>query len=236
MSLHSRPLGEATALEPAKRPARVTISGAYITLTPLLPDHSTQLFALVGGDEAAWLWDYMHDGPFPDLDDFSAFISGKAVSDDPFYFAIMENSTQSIIGFMTLMRIDPANRVVEVGNIMFSPRLQQTRGATESQFLLARYVFESLGYRRYEWKCNALNTPSRRAAERLGFKYEGTFRKHMITKGRNRDTAWFSMLDDEWPATKAGFEAWLSDDNFNGNGKQICSLAELRQCCSTGAI
>lgn len=230
MSLQTRPLGEATALEPAKRPERVTIPGSYITLTPLSPDHSTQLFALVGGGHAAWLWDYMPDGPFPDLDGFTASISEKAVSEDPYYFAIRENSTQSIVGYMSLMRIDTTNRVVEVGGIMFSPRLQRTRGATESMFLLARYVFESLGYRRYEWKCNALNTPSRRAAERLGFKYEGIFRKHMITKGRNRDTAWFSMLDDEWPAIKASFEAWLIDDNFDGDGKQIHSLAELRQC------
>lgn len=218
MSLQSRPLGEATALEPARRPARVTISGSHITLTPLLPDHSTQLFALVGGDQAAWLWDYMPDGPFPDSDGFSVFISQKAASEDPLIFAIKDNSSQSIIGFITLMRIDPTNRVVEVGNIMFSPQMQRTRGATEAHFLLARYVFESLGYRRYEWKCNALNTPSRQAAERLGFKHEGVFRKHMIVKGRSRDTAWFSMLDDEWPAAKAGFEAWLSDDNFDGDG------------------
>ena len=125
------------------------------------------------------------------------------------------------------MRIDPANRVIEVGNILYTPALQRTPGATEAQYLLARYIFDELGYRRYEWKCNDLNAPSRRAALRFGFTYEGTFRQHLIVKGRNRDTAWYSMLDGEWPSRRAAFETWLAPDNFDAQGVQKTSLADL---------
>jgi RimJ/RimL family protein N-acetyltransferase len=131
------------------------------------------------------------------------------------------------VGIATLMEIRPAMRVIEVGHIVYSPLLQRTPLATEAQYLLARYVFETLGYRRYEWKCNALNAPSRRAAERFGFTFEGVFRQHLIVKGRNRDTAWFSMLDSEWPARKAAFERWLSPENFDAAGQQKTSLAAL---------
>ncbi|TPX13357.1 uncharacterized protein E0L32_006330 [Thyridium curvatum] len=230
MSSQNRPVGDEVATTPAKRPARITVSGRHVSLTPLLPEHATALFAHVGGAENGWLWDYMGDGPFLDLGTFRDSIAQKARSEDPFFFAIVDNSgTQDVVGYATLMRIDAANRAVEVGNIMFSPRLQRTPGATEVMYLLARMVFEDLGYRRYEWKCNALNAPSRRAAERLGFTFEGVFRKHMVVKGRNRDTAWFSMLDDEWPAIKAGFEAWLAPENFDKDGKQKRGLAEIRQ-------
>jgi RimJ/RimL family protein N-acetyltransferase len=125
------------------------------------------------------------------------------------------------------MRIEPAHRVIEVGSILLTPRLQRTVGATEAMYLMARHVFEDLGYRRYEWKCNAQNEPSRRAAERLGFIFEGVFRQHMIVKGRNRDTAWFSMLDSEWPTRKAAFERWLDPSNFDAQGRQKTSLSEL---------
>jgi RimJ/RimL family protein N-acetyltransferase len=125
------------------------------------------------------------------------------------------------------MRMDPANGVAEVGNLLYSPTLQRTPAATEAMFLMARYIFEELGYRRYEWKCNALNQPSRRAAERLGFTFEGIFRQHMIVKGQNRDTAWFSMLDSEWPARKSVFEAWLAPENFDAEGRQKRSLGSL---------
>jgi RimJ/RimL family protein N-acetyltransferase len=124
------------------------------------------------------------------------------------------------------MRIEPAHRVIEVGSILYSPALQRTRGATEAMYLLARYVFDDLGYRRYEWKCNALNAPSRAAARRLGFTYEGIFRQHMIIKGQNRDSAWFSMLDSEWPARKARFEGWLAPENFDANGRQRNALSQ----------
>jgi RimJ/RimL family protein N-acetyltransferase len=127
------------------------------------------------------------------------------------------------------MRIEPVHRVIEVGSILYSPRLQQTTLATEAMYLMARHVFEDLGYRRYEWKCNALNAPSRRAALRLGFTFEGIFRQHMIVKGRNRDTAWFSMLDSEWPLRKANFERWLDPSNFSTDGRQKVSLSQLSQ-------
>ena len=182
----------------------------------------------MGGEANAWAWDYMPDGPFPELDGFRAHVARKAASDDPLFFAIVEHRTRKVVGHATLMRIDTANRVIETGNIMFSPIMQRTAGATESMYLLARYVFDDLGYRRYEWKCNALNAPSRRAAERLGFTFEGVFRQHMIVKGRNRDTAWYSMLDSEWPGSKAAFEAWLSPDNFTKDGTQRRSLAAIR--------
>jgi RimJ/RimL family protein N-acetyltransferase len=131
------------------------------------------------------------------------------------------------LGYQTFLRIDPPNRVIEVGNIMYTPAMQRTAGATEAQYLFARYVFEELGNRRYEWKCNALNAPSRRAAERFGFTFEGIFRQHMIVKGRNRDTAWFAMLDGEWPARKAAYERWLQPDNFDEKGSQKLKLSDL---------
>ena len=133
----------------------------------------------------------------------------------------------SPVGYQTFLRIDPPNRVIEVGNILYTPAMQRTAGATEAQYLFARYVFERLGNRRYEWKCNALNAPSRRAAKRFGFSFEGIFRQHMIVKGRNRDTAWFAMLDSEWPARKAAYERWLAPDNFDEKGHQKLRLSEL---------
>jgi RimJ/RimL family protein N-acetyltransferase len=131
------------------------------------------------------------------------------------------------VGYQTFLRIDPPNRVIEVGNILYTPAMQRTAGGTEAQYLFARYVFEALGYRRYEWKCNALNAPSRRAAERFGFTFEGIFRQHMIVKGRNRDTAWFAMLDSEWPARKVAYESWLAPDNFDPDGWQKVALSAL---------
>ncbi len=143
------------------------------------------------------------------------------------FFAITDNASGTVVGQASYLRIDPGNRVIEVGNIIFTPALQHTVGATEAMFLMARHVFDDLGYRRYEWKCNALNQPSRRAALRLGFTFEGIFRQHMIVKGRNRDTAWFGMLDLEWPRLRANFEQWLSPDNFDEAGRQKISLSQL---------
>ena len=148
----------------------------------------------------------------------------KAASENPLFYAIIDHQTGLAAGRAALIRIDPQNRVIEVGNIMYTPALQKTRGATEAMYLLARYIFEDLGYRRYEWKCNALNEPSRRAALRLGFSFEGIFRQHMIVKDRNRDTAWFSMLDSEWPARKLEFERWLDEANFDSQGIQKTRL------------
>jgi RimJ/RimL family protein N-acetyltransferase len=161
-----------------------------------------------------------------DFPTFSKWVGSRPPLEDPYSYAIVEPSGRAV-GISTLMEIKPAMRSIEVGHIVYTPRLQRTRLATEAQYLLAKYVFETLGYRRYEWKCNALNAPSWRAALRYGFVYEGLLRQAMIAKGRNRDTAYFSMLDSEWPVRKAAFEQWLAPDNFDGDGRQKTSLAAL---------
>lgn len=224
----SRPLGVPVDPAPARRPDAKRFEGRFVTLVPLQASHADDLFAVAGGGTNAALWDYMPDGPFPEPAAFRDHIARKAQSQDPLFYAILENASGKPVGHATLMRIDTAHRVIETGNILYSPRLQQTPGATECMYLLARHVFEDGGYRRYEWKCNALNAPSRRAAARLGFTFEGEFRQHMIVKGRNRDTAWFSMLDTEWPAVKQAFEAWLAPENFDAAGRQRAGLASFR--------
>jgi len=225
----SLPIGPLVDAPPARRPERMTREGRHVTLVPLDADrHGDDLFAAAGGEEQADLWTYMGDGPFPARGPFIASLAQKAQSEDPLFFAILDNASGRAVGYQTLMRIDVPNRVVEVGNIVYGAPMQRTTGATEAQFLLARHVFDDLGFRRYEWKCNALNAPSRRAAERYGFTFEGVFRQHMIIKGRNRDTAWFSMLDGEWPPVRAAFEAWLAPDNFDADGRQKRGLADLR--------
>jgi RimJ/RimL family protein N-acetyltransferase len=172
------------------------------------------------------VWTYMSAyGPFANEAAFMDWLASRVPLDDPYSYVIVEPGGRAV-GISTLMEIRPAMRVIEVGHIVYSPALQRTPLGTEAQYLLARYAIETLGYRRYEWKCNALNAPSRRAALRYGFTFEGIARAHMIAKGRNRDTAWFSMLDTEWPARRAAFEAWLSPDNFDGEGKQRRSLGE----------
>ena len=223
------PIGPLVDLHPAKGPERVTLEGRWITLVPLDPHaHAEALYEGSNGDAAReGVWAYLFDGPYASLEEFRATIEAKARSADPLFFAVIDNSSGRAVGYQTFLRIDPPNRVIEVGNIMYTPAMQRTAGATEAQYLFARYVFEELGNRRYEWKCNALNAPSRRAAERFGFKFEGIFRQHMIVKGRSRDTAWFAMLDSEWPARKAAYERWLAPDNFDSDGRQKIALSAL---------
>lgn len=217
------------ALEPAPRPARITLRGRYVTLCPLNPEeHGEALWEGAGSPRHEQRWLYMGDGPFADRAAFAAHLERKQASEDPLFYAIADNGSGQALGYAALMRIDLANRVIEVGHIMYTVSLERTRGATEAMYLLARYVFEDLGYRRYEWKCNALNAPSRAAAERLGFQYEGLFRQHMIVKGKSRDTAWFAMIDDEWPERKNAFERWLEPANFDAGGEQRTRLAEIR--------
>lgn len=219
-------IGPEVESHPAKRPERVVLEGRYVSLAPLnSEEHGDALWQAVGGMEKAALWDYMPDGPFPDRASFNTVLAAKSASEDPFFFAILDRGTGVATGHASLMRIDPKNRVIEVGGIMYSPALQRTRGATEAMYLMARHAFEDLGYRRYEWKCNSFNEPSRRAALRLGFQFEGLFRQHMIIKGRNRDTAWFSILDSEWPARSEAFERWLDPANFDDDGRQRTRLA-----------
>jgi RimJ/RimL family protein N-acetyltransferase len=199
-----------------------------VKLVPLDPNiHGEDLFAAAKGHDEVWT--YLGDGPYPDREAFQASLAAKALSEDPMFFAIVDRASGRALGYQTLMRIDATNRVVEVGNILYTPAMQRTIGATEAQFLFARYVFDDLGYRRYEWKCNNLNAPSKRAAERYGFTFEGVFRQHMIIKGRNRDTAWFSLLDQGWPSRRSAFEAWLAAGNFDADGRQRRSLAALRK-------
>jgi RimJ/RimL family protein N-acetyltransferase len=222
------PIGPLVDPAPAPRPERVTLPGRFVTLVPLEAAHADELFDAAGAAGHEHLWVYMPDGPFTDRAAFAENIARKAASTDPLFFAILDKATNRAVGHASFLRIEPAHRVIEVGNIMYGSPLQRTPGATESMALLAAYVFDRLGYRRYEWKCNALNAPSRTAAARLGFTFEGIFRQHMIVKTRNRDTAWFSMLDSEWPACHAAFERWLAPGNFDASGRQLQSLAELR--------
>lgn len=205
----------------------MTLEGRYVVVRPVDPAaHGESLFAGLGGAERAPLWTYMFDGPFSDRAALDQFLRKRVTSDDPFTFAITDAVSRKALGLASLMRIDTRHRVIEVGGIIYAPELQKTRGATEAMYLLARYVFEELGYRRYEWKCNALHSASRRAALRLGFTFEGIFRQHMIIKGRTRDTAWFAMIDEDWPRIKAEFERWLDPRNFDVQGKQKTPLRQ----------
>ena len=225
----TQPIGPLVDAHSAKRPERVTLEGRLVTLEPLdAKAHAEALYEGSNGDAAREsVWTYLFDGPYRSLDEFRAAIELKARSADPLFFAVIDNTSGRAVGYQTLMRVDAANRVIEVGNVMYTPAMQRTAGATEAQYLFAAYVFDALGYRRYEWKCNALNAPSRSAAKRFGFSFEGIFRQHMIVKGRNRDTAWFAMLDGEWPKRKAAYERWLAPDNFDHEGRQKLSLSGL---------
>jgi len=211
---------------PGPRPGPVTLKGRYGRLEKLRPDHAADLWTAFAGHDRVWTY-ISTDGPFATFEEFAPFIAMRAAAEDPYGYAIVDLADRAV-GYLTLLRIVPQHRVIEVGHVLYSPALQRTRLGTETQYLLARYVFETLGYRRYEWKCDALNAASRRAALRYGFVYEGTFRQFMINKeGRNRDNAWFSILDSEWPARRANFEKWLRPENFDSEGRQKVSLAEL---------
>jgi RimJ/RimL family protein N-acetyltransferase len=221
-------IGFAVDPSPAPRPQPTVLTGRVVTLRPFdLSSQAETLYRATHGPERDDLWRYMNEGPFPSLAAFEAAFDKKQSSTDPFFFAIVENATGLPVGQASYLRIEPAHRVIEVGNIVFTPALQRSCGATEAMYLMARHVFDDLGYRRYEWKCNALNQPSRRAALRLGFSFEGIFRQHTIVKGRNRDTAWFSMLDREWPQRRANLEQWLAPSNFDPAGRQRLSLSHL---------
>jgi RimJ/RimL family protein N-acetyltransferase len=226
-STTGQPIGPLVDAHPAPRPNRPTLKGRWVTLVRLKAEHSPSLYDLTKGAANDSLWTYLFNGPFASFEAFEVDVAAKAKADDPHFFAVIDNTTGRAVGYQSLMRIDPANRVIEVGGIMYTPALQRTVGATEAHFLFMRHVFDDLGYRRYEWKCNDLNAPSKRAAVRLGFTFEGVFRQHMIIKGRNRDTAWFSILDTEWPVRKAMFERWLAPENFDAEGSQKAPLSNV---------
>jgi RimJ/RimL family protein N-acetyltransferase len=226
-----QPIGPALPdWSPRARPPRTPIEGRFCRVEPLDPvRHAADLFAAISDDVEGRNWTYLPHGPYPAFDPYLEYLEAAARRDDPLVHAIIERSSGHAVGVASLMRIDPAAGVIEVGGINYSPRLQRKPAASEAMYLLMRRVFDELGYRRYEWKCDSLNAPSRAAAQRLGFRYEGLFRQATVYKGRSRDTAWFSILDREWPALRAAFERWLDPANFDAAGHQRTSLAALRE-------
>jgi RimJ/RimL family protein N-acetyltransferase len=224
------PLGTPLDWTPAEAPGQAVLRGSHVLLRPLDADADAEPLYAVShppeGDPA--IWTYLFEGPFGSAEEMRALLSEAEASKDPLFFTLVGLPAERPLGLASYLRIEPGHGSIEIGNIWFGTPLQRTTAATEAIYLLARHAFDELGYRRLEWKCNALNAPSRRAAERLGFTFEGVFRKHLVVKGRNRDTAWYAIVDDQWPAIRAGFEAWLAPANFDAEGRQKRSLAELR--------
>jgi RimJ/RimL family protein N-acetyltransferase len=212
-----------------RRPERTTITGVTVQLEPVDPvTHVTDLYRATHADAAGEaVWRYLAYGPFASEPAMRQWLDERSQSADPLFFAIRDRISGRAGGMASFMNIAPANGSLEIGHIWFAPLLQNTRQSTEALFLMIDHTFRVLGYRRLEWKCNALNQASRSAAARLGFAYEGTFYQHMVVKGRNRDTAWFSILDSEWPLIRAQFERWLSADNFDERGVARSSLSAL---------
>lgn len=216
--------------QPAKLPDTRTLQGRFIRLEKLnAARHGDGLWdALEGPAADRKLWDYLFVGPFPERGAFDDYLAGLEVSTDPWFYTVIDQQTGTIHGFLGLMSIFPSAGRIEIGHVTFGASMQRTPKATEAVYLLARESF-ALGNRRLEWKCNANNARSKRAAERFGFSFEGTFRQHSVFKGQNRDTAWYSIIDSEWPAIQQAFEAWLAVDNFQ-DGEQIRTLEQLRHC------
>lgn len=230
------PSGEAVAPTRNVRPEAQVMHGRYCTLEPLDPTcHAADLYAASHGQPGQErLWDWLPAGPFADFSSFQQWISDCAASTDPLFFAVRDVSIDRATGMASYLNIHPLPATIEIGHVMFGSPLQKTPAATEALYLLMDYALSDLGYRRLEWKCNALNAPSRRAANRLGFRYEGTFYQHLIVKGHNRDTAWYSILDSEWPRLRPNFERWLAPENFDEQGKQLVQLSELNKPADDG--
>jgi RimJ/RimL family protein N-acetyltransferase len=223
------PLGAELDWHGAERPRSHELRGEHVLLRTVDP---------AGDAEPLWrashppqgdasLWTYMPDGPYEDAEQLREMLTAARHSQDPLFFTVVRRADERPLGMAAYLRIEPRSGTIEIGHIWFGAGLQRSTAATEAIYLLARHAFEELGYRRLEWKCNALNAASRRAAERFGFVFEGVFRKHQVVKGRNRDTAWYAIVDDEWPAVRAGFEAWLAAGNFDAQGRQRHRLGEL---------
>jgi RimJ/RimL family protein N-acetyltransferase len=227
MTMPQAKFGPAVDSTSAPMPGAVTLKGRFGSVERInATRHGADLWQAVRGRDD--IWDYIPAGPFADAEAFNAYVEACEHNPERIFYTVLDHNGRAV-GFLALMEIRPTNRVIEVGNIIYGMPLQRTPLGTEAQYLLMRYAFETLGYRRYEWKCNALNAPSRRAAERFGFTYEGTFRQHMIVKGHSRDTAWFATIDSEWPARRQAFERWLSPENFDADGRQKVSLAALHR-------
>jgi RimJ/RimL family protein N-acetyltransferase len=209
------------------RPARMPMTGRYCRLEPAEAGrHAADLYQANALDAEGRMWTYLPYGPFVSLEAYRAWLESVCAGDDPLFFAIVDLASGTASGLASYLRIDSAGGSIEVGHLAYSPRLQRTPAATEAMFLMMRSAFGA-GYRRYEWKCNALNAPSRRAALRLGFSYEGLFRQAGIVKGRNRDTAWYAAIDAEWPALEQAYRTWLAPENFDAAGRQRVSLSAL---------
>lgn len=214
----------------ARPPHNAAIEGRYCRLEPLdAQRHAAGLYTAYSQAQDGRDWTYMSVGPFADAASYRSYAEQAAAGSDPLHYAVIERKTGNVVGTLALMRIDPANGVIEVGFVAFSPLLKRTPVSTEAQYLLMKHAFDALGYRRYEWKCDSLNGPSRQAAARLGFQFEGIFRQAIVYKGRSRDTAWFSIVDGEWPQLRAAFEHWLAPENFDAQGQQRVSLTALRK-------
>jgi RimJ/RimL family protein N-acetyltransferase len=221
------PLGEPVDWSPVERPQRAPLRGTHVLLRPV--DAAADAEPLYAeshpedGDRS--IWTYLPDGPYDSPDHLRAALAEAERSEDPLFFTILAEDRPS--GIASYLRITPEHGAIEVGHIWFGTTMQRTTAATEAIYLLARHAFDDLGYRRLEWKCNALNAPSRRAADRLGFTFEGVFRKQQIVKGRNRDTAWYAIVDDDWPKIRVAFEQWLAPGNFDADGRQRHSLVSF---------
>jgi RimJ/RimL family protein N-acetyltransferase len=223
------PLGARVEWTPVERPPRAALRGSHVLLRPVdSAADSESLYAIShhpDGEPA--IWTYLPDGPYESEQHLAEMLAWAETSDDPLYFTLLGLPDEQPLGIASYLRIEPTFGTIEIGHIWFGPPLQRTTAATEAIYLLAAHAFDDLGYRRLEWKCNALNAASRRAAERFGFSFEGIFRNHMVIKGRSRDTAWYSITCEEWPAIRAGFQAWLAPPNFDAGGVQRRRLGEL---------
>lgn len=214
---------------PREKPERVVLDGQYVRLEPLdAARHGKELFeaSQVADADAKFRW--LAENPVADEATFMAWVEKSAASEDPLYFAVIDKASGKVAGRQTFMRIDTQNGVIEIGNIYWGPLISRKRAATEALYLFMRHAFADLGYRRFEWKCNNDNEPSKRAALRFGFTFEGVFRQHLIVKGLNRDTAWFSIIDKEWPALEKAYEGWLDPENFDADGQQRQRLEVFR--------
>ncbi|WP_308460629.1 GNAT family protein [Pseudomonas sp. MAG002Y] len=228
---YQQPIGQPLAeWTERSRPSRTVKEGRYCRLEPLNAEiHASDLYEAYGHAEDGRDWTYMLSGPFTHEADYHRFAEQAAASEDPMHFAVVDLRSGRAVGTLSLMRIDPANGVMEVGHVAFSSLMKRSILSTEAHYLLMYHAFEDLGYRRYEWKCDSLNEPSRQAALRLGFQFEGVFRQALVYKGRSRDTAWFSIIDTEWPVLRNAFTGWLDPANFNEDGQQLRSLQAFQR-------
>jgi RimJ/RimL family protein N-acetyltransferase len=217
-------------LPSGRAPERRSLEGRFVTVEPLNVDQHAEALYRASHEtaEAKQIWSYLPEGPFDQFSDFKPWLAAMAANPERAVFAIRDRATARIGGMASYLDIRPSHASIEVGYLWFAPFLQRTRQATEAPFLMLSYAFDDLGYRRMQWRCNALNDKSRAAAVRLGFTYEGIFYQHMVVKGCNRDTAWYSILDGEWPRIRANLEAWLAPSNFDSEGRQRLSLSALK--------